>query len=515
MLRGRFYIFLIIFLVSIYALTFSSSIFSANTGEGYMRMRALNSFFKSGQLGVNESVEGSIQGNFGLYYGWHEFGQNFFVLPFFLLLKPLRQSAYPFFICNAFITALAAVLIMKILEASGYGRKASLFTALAYGLGSFAWFYAAKAPFEQPEAVFLLLAEFYFAIKYVTNRKRIYLLLSAACLGFGVTTKTELALSSVPLGILLWTGLDAARMKTKMLEFLKIAAVFSVVLAPFAAFCLFYNYIKFGGVFDTGYAKVVRVPFFKPAYLFMGTTGFLFSPGKSIFLYSPALLLSLFSTAMFLRSIPRYIRAGLVSAALVYFLFYSAWADWHGDFCWGPRYLLLITPFLMMPAAALFESWKRLSRAKKTVISSILAASVLVQILPVASSHFLGLVMKYGKYRPIGIGDDGTLSYWASFFRLKESAFFNQFGIFSDTLRMALDKKYALVLLPRLRAEWPLGTFMYFLKWFYLYAGFDLWWAQAGTTGAYLGAAGISVLAALSLYGLIYEFKRAGNPQAS
>ena len=512
MVRARVYVFLAFFLLTAYALTFSSSVTSSTIGEGDSKIVLLSSFVNAGQ--VNVMPHRGVEGLFGLSYTWHEFGQNFFVLPFFIILKSLRGTGYPFFISNAVLTALAAVLLMKMLMIMGYGQRASCLTSLFYGLGTFAWFYAAKAPFEQPVAVFLLLGEFYFVLKYVLEkpaRKRHYLFISAAFMGFGVLTKTELALSAIPLAALLWGGLGGLPERKKV--FVSAFLVFFLVLIPFAAFYLFYDFIRFGSLFQTGYSRFVSPAFFKPRYLPMGIAGFLFSPGKSMFLYSPVILLAMFFARDFSRRVPKFVFRAVCLTVLVYFLFYSTWVDWHGDYCWGPRYLLLITPFLVMPMASLFERWRGLARASRALALAALVASVTVQAMPAVSNYYLGLVMKYGwnsnarSETRLRLGDEGSVSLWESFFRIKESAFINQFGIFADTTRASLDPESGPEIIARLQRKWPTGIFNALMKWDGLYR-FDLWWAQAGTREAYLGAGAIFILALSSLCGLAGELKR-------
>ncbi|MDA8172966.1 MAG: hypothetical protein M0018_00080 [Nitrospiraceae bacterium] len=512
MIRSRAFVFLFLFVLLVYSLTFSTAATSFTVGEGFMKSLVLRTFLKSGQLGVDWGIMG-VKGNFGKYYTQHEFGQNFFILPFFILFKTLRASGYPLYFSNAFFSALTSALLFKMLLSIGYGRTASCLTSLFYSLGTFAWFYAAKVPFEQPVAAFLLLGEFYFAIEYLKEPgKRFYLLISAAFFGFGVITKTELVLSIVPLAILLWTGFGMQARARKMLT---AAAVFVAISIPFAVFSLFYNYVRFGGIFQTGYSAFMERTLFKPGYLPMGLAGFLFSPGKGIFFYCPVLILPLLAIRQFYRKAPRHVFRGATAAVLVYLIFYSFWVDWHGDFCWGPRYLLIITPFLIMPLASLFENWGRLSRAVKGLALAVLAASVLVQAAPAISNFYLGLAMKYGgnnlALAADRLGGEGSYGFWKSFFSLKESPLLNQFGILSDTARIALDKRNAFPVMLKLSSQWPPDVFIYIMKWFRYYR-FDLWWTQAGTTTAYFWAAVIFTLALFCLYGLLTEIKKPAQP---
>jgi hypothetical protein len=79
-----------------------------------------------------------------------------------------------------------------------------------------------------------------------------------------------------------------------------------------------------------------------------GLAGFLLDPRKSIFVYFPLLLFSIPGAWSFAM---KY-RFDFSFAAVVFGLFYivnSAFINWHGDWCYGPRYLLFVLPVLCLP----------------------------------------------------------------------------------------------------------------------------------------------------------------------
>jgi hypothetical protein len=71
-------------------------------------------------------------------------------------------------------------------------------------------------------------------------------------------------------------------------------------------------------------------------------------------LYSPPIVGGLMAFKRFYKEYPK--EALLFACiALVYLVLYGSFKFWHGAGCWGPRYLEPVIPFLIIPAAYLFE----------------------------------------------------------------------------------------------------------------------------------------------------------------
>jgi hypothetical protein len=81
------------------------------------------------------------------------------------------------------------------------------------------------------------------------------------------------------------------------------------------------------------------------------------SPYRGIFLYSPALLLGVVGLPRLWRKAPPLAAtvAGLSTTGLV---MYSAFVMWRSDVSWGPRFLVPLTPFLLLPAALQIRRWR-------------------------------------------------------------------------------------------------------------------------------------------------------------
>lgn len=131
-----------------------------------------------------------------------------------------------------------------------------------------------------------------------------------------------------------------------------------------ACILLAYNHWYMGSVMNTGYFRVGshaslllwKTPFWQ------GLSGLLVSPSRGLFVYSPILLMSLVGIYLIWKKGPvsfRYLTIGVFTIILVY----SKWYMWYGGYCYGPRLLADIAPFLcffLYPLGPLLEKRRSL-----------------------------------------------------------------------------------------------------------------------------------------------------------
>jgi len=116
--------------------------------------------------------------------------------------------------------------------------------------------------------------------------------------------------------------------------------------------------------------------------LFMGLWGVFLSPGKSFLVYSPPLILGLFGISHLWRK-GRFDLLALLAVSVAPVLLYLAMlSHWTGDWCWGPRYCVFLTPALMLPAAFVIDHWLQLRpRVTLVPIALVFCLGLIVQVL--------------------------------------------------------------------------------------------------------------------------------------
>ena len=146
-------------------------------------------------------------------------------------------------------------------------------------------------------------------------------------------------------------------------------------LLPGVALVLFWNLWRTGSVLTSDVSDSEQQLFGNPL---VGLLGLTLSPGKGLLWYSPPVLLGLFG----LRGLFRQHRAAalaIIGLALSHTALYACFTFFGGDWCWGPRYMLV--PAVVLMAAA---PWCALpSYARRGVI----ALGLVVQLLALGRDY--------------------------------------------------------------------------------------------------------------------------------
>lgn len=273
---------------------------------------------------------------------------------------------------SAILGALTCVLFFGLARrVTGVG-PASAATVLV-GLGTLVWYYA-RSPYTE---IFQTFAFTGYALAFLdalddpsaAAGRRV-----GAWAGLLFSTKLVYAIA-IP-GVALVFAWRFRRELRRLVVFFAWAAL---LMVPFAAVILYYNWLRWGNAFDSGYGA------FGGGSIWRGLWGLFFSPGKSVFLYCPPLALA----AVFLPRLARRHTAFVVAllAAFVPVLLVNArFVHWDGDWAWGPRYLTFAVPAFCVPLALAVEAVLRSAhrRLLGVLVAGLLAAGVAVQVIGAA-----------------------------------------------------------------------------------------------------------------------------------
>jgi hypothetical protein len=341
---------------------------------------------------------GTFVGRGGLSYAKYGIGLSLVELP--LTLADLAAGALGLFrsapdlfasMTNAWVTAAGVALLFLLVRELGYGARVALLTALAYGLTTPAWPYA-KLDFSEPLLATTLLAAALASYRFATRRhQRLrWALLAGAALGMAVLTK-YVAVAVAPLFavylIAASQGGDAERAGAAAgwRRALPAQAAFWLPVAAAVALTLTVNALRSGSPWVTGYAAFERPLNQSPLATLAAGAALLVSPGFGLLWYASPLVLGVLGFQRMWRRHPRE-AVGVALLAGVMLLLYATYPTWYGGWSWGPRFLVALVPFLLLPAAELFADPPAASRLRNGMLA-LLAAGGVEQVLGVLVNY--------------------------------------------------------------------------------------------------------------------------------
>lgn len=285
---------------------------------------------------------------------------------------------------NPLISALTCVVLFWFMRALRVRERIAVCVAALYGLGTLVWPYS-KGLYREPLQAFTLLVAVYALYLFRQTDKQRWYWIAAVSFGYLVFTKIAngimLPLFGLYIAWVLFEEFRRAPSRGGLIVLIGRTLLFALPMFGFLAIQGAVNAIKFGDVLEIGPSNY-RDPaiYFSLATLGDGITGFLFSPEKSIFLYAPPVILFL---PAWWESFRRHKVDALFWLALVAvnLLYNSAYEYW-GSVNWGPRYLVLVVPLLILPLGIAIENaqgWTRRLWNAAAVIA--LCAGLFVQLV--------------------------------------------------------------------------------------------------------------------------------------
>jgi hypothetical protein len=406
---------LFLFLFSVYLLTYSPRFHSS---DGLAMFATAESLARRGEWDIDQiRWMGLQQGTFGLdghLYSRKGAGVSVLALPlaWLGLTIPGWGTATTTLVFNALVTAATGAVLLRYLQALGYGDRVALIAGLTFGLATLAWPYA-KTFFSDPLAA-LCLTVTALALLHFRDSGR-----SINTFGAGLTLAVAVATRYANVVVIPFFGLLLIKYQIANQQISKSAnqqisklpnhqspispglparlhrpagagqgagnlrawVAFGMPLITIASAIAYYNVTRYGNPLNTGYLPQENFS----GILWQGIAGLLISPGRGLFLYAPVLLMMLPATPSFFRR-HRAEAALAGTIILVHLLLYGKWFMWHGGYAWGPRFMVPTLPFFAIGMAPVIE-WARESTWWRRGFLVLAGLSGMIQILGL-SVHF-------------------------------------------------------------------------------------------------------------------------------
>jgi len=251
---------------------------------------------------------------------------------------------------NGLPIAFACLLLIKFARRMGFSFATSFTLSIFLGVGTMAWFYA-NSVFSEPLLMLELLAGVYFAFKASQTKQRSDIAVSAICIGLLFFTKIT-TLIILPI-LILYVVHSQAKQKDK-----NSIIIFSSIITFFIVLILWINYIRFGNIFQTGYGQELQIALIKrPVWLIYSIFFYLFSFENGLFIYNPLLIISLFSLSQYHKA-QKNLFFLLLAMSMTYLITHAITVRSLLE-AWGPRYLLVLIPFFILPIGYLLQKRKK------------------------------------------------------------------------------------------------------------------------------------------------------------
>jgi len=312
---------------------------------------------------------------------------------------------------NIILAALCVFVFFCTIKALTRSDRAALFTGILLAFGSLLLPYSGTC-FSELLATFFAMLSFYLLVytKVVNHfRSSLYLWLSGLFLGLAAATHIT-AVLFVPFFGLYGAFADhnnpevsadpasrssramnpgdsrsiLCRLKDMTRDDIKTvlgnAFLFLAGIGPILALLGYFNFIRFGSVFETGHTLGDTPEFGYGVFVapWEGLGGLLFSAGKGLLFYCPAIIPALILWRPFHRKY-RFLSLTILGAALFRLLFIATRSDWHGGFGIGPRLMVMIIPFLLLPLGEWVSKMLRDKNVKAVAAFALLSLVCMAQ----------------------------------------------------------------------------------------------------------------------------------------
>jgi len=285
---------------------------------------------------------------------------------------------------SGILTAAAAVVLMGIARDLGCSRRAAVLIALAYGLATPAYVYATLAYGHQASA-FALLASFALLNRTGLPRDGLRVFAAGLLASYAAVIELQVGPVSAVLGFYLLGQCLTRVRKADAVAFFGMGALLPALVL------MGYNMLAFDGPLDMGYFHHATDQFAKvhsranPLGLGKPDWGravaLLWGRHRGLLFYAPILALAIPGWALLFARRHRGAAIASLAASTAVFLVNLSYPEWSGGWSTGPRLLVPLLPFTMIPVAAVLAGAGRWERAAWSLAVALTAAGAVLMLL--------------------------------------------------------------------------------------------------------------------------------------
>lgn len=297
------------------------------------------------------------------------------LLPLLMLTEgiPALSPRAVAMLLNPIVTMLTACQLYLFARSLNASWKVSTGLAILFAFGTISVVYV-KTLFGEPLAGLLLVVALYQSYNFTQDAKSRRVILSGIAIALAIGVNFSYVLLTIPIGLYI---LSAKRN-------LKLALLYGLPILLMGVFLGYWNILRFGGIFETGYGIGNDVEGFTTP-LFYGLTGLWLSFYKGVFWFQPILLLGLFGLKRLWDKQQSLLIVSL-SIILIHSTTYAMWWAWDGAWSWGSRFMLPILPIMCLYLLPVLKQ-SQSNRFLRVIVGMIALGSCILQLSGILYSY--------------------------------------------------------------------------------------------------------------------------------